>query len=163
MGPLFGRDIVNVASCLTCSIMGPEASDVWAWLPGRGKWWGILPPPPIPPLHSQWGSPVEGRIDELAVRQWLSLVITSYYVKEFTCRSVLALRTCASPINHYRLAHWFLTIIRSYRQGCNIILNTVSPPSTRSQHYRKIPHGCPGHTALLLLSFGGGQAVEVNE
>lgn len=25
-------------------------------------------------------------------------------------------------INHYRLAHQFLAIIRSYRQGCNIIL-----------------------------------------
>lgn len=29
-------------------------------------------------------------------------------------------------INHDRLAHQFLNIIRSYRQGCNIIFNTAT-------------------------------------
>lgn len=52
-------------------------------------------------------------------------------------------------INHYRLAHQFLNIIRSYRQGCNIILNTVSLPSIYCWCSRKLslygpyrPHHC---------------------
>lgn len=48
-------------------------------------------------------------------------------------------------INHYRLAHQFLNIIRSYRHGCNIILNTDT--TLRTQLLLLLS------TTLFLLSF----------
>lgn len=43
--------------------------------------------------------------------------------------NVTSVHTLIPTINHYRFAHQFLTIIRSYRQGSNITFNTVSLPS----------------------------------
>lgn len=57
-------------------------------------------------------------------------------------------------INHYRLAHQFLTIIRSYRQGCNIILNSVSLPSIYSWHHKTLALLLLLPTILFLLLFG---------
>lgn len=57
-------------------------------------------------------------------------------------------------INHYRLAHQFLAIIRNYRQSCNIILNTVSLPSLYSWHHKTPAPLLLLPTTLLLLLFG---------
>lgn len=58
-------------------------------------------------------------------------------------------------INHYRLAHQFLAIIRSYRQGCNIILKYCVTALHRTAGF----HGTPApplllSATLLLLLFG---------
>lgn len=144
--------MVSVTSTPTYWIATPRVLDVQAWFT-TGKWCGKL----TPRMQTLRLPLMEECADELAVRQWLSLVITSYYVKEFTCRSMWAMCTWLIPtINHYRLAHQFLDIIRSYRQGCNIILNTVSLPSIYSRCSRKC-HTAPltTHDAASIVIWGG--------
>lgn len=149
MEPLSGRDMVNVTSSLTCSRTGPEASAVWAWLTGGDKWcvWhtALPPTPPLQDTASEAHS--NGRVYWWISGQTVTVIGNNFLLCQgiYMQISVSHADLRIPAINHYRLAHWFLAILRSYRQGCNIILNTLSPPSIRSQHYRKIPHGCPEH------------------
>lgn len=62
-------------------------------------------------------------------------------------------------INHYRLAHQFLAIIRSYRQGCNIILKycVTTLRITAGIHSTPTPQLLRLATLLpLLLGVGSG-------
>lgn len=68
--------------------------------------------------------------------------------------NVISVQLLIPTINHHRLAHQFLAIIRSYRQGCNIILNTVSLPSIDSWHHRTLALLLSLPATLLPLLFG---------
>lgn len=110
---------------------------------------GILPFPPSPPPAQDTASEAHtnGRVYWWISGQTVTVIGNNFLLCQgiYMQISVSHADLRIPAINHYRLAHWFLAILRSYRQGCNIILNTLSPPSIRSQHYRKIPHGCPEH------------------
>lgn len=103
-------------------------------------------------------APTDGRMCRWISSQTVTVIDNNFLLCQgiYMQINVSNVHLLIPTINHYRLAHQFLDIIRSYRQGCNIILNTVSLPSICSWCSRKLHiNALTIHDTASVVVWGG--------
>lgn len=125
----------------------PRGPDTQAWLTKGG---------PTPTRYADAAFLADRRMCRWISSQTVTVIGNNFLLCQgiYMQINVSSAHSLIPTINHYRLAHQFLAIIRSYRQGCNIILKycVTTPHSTAGTHETPALPLLLWATRLLLLS-----------